>query len=231
MVPHRSHQEGRGIRARGERRTGHPVGLRATVRLRELARLYRRIHGRGRHQYRLARQIRCLAEAFPRHRPGRVHAASARTAFGPVDVFILQRTSPARWTWQPIDAPYPVLTFTPAQFSPHAFTVFTNLPGNSCWPSGSRRETANRSRTCQVTGLTAFQRMEPCRKLPGSPRLSPARLNRPENPQRRALAALANFWGGLTRRWRRWSPGLSACRWPTSGPGSVPRTRSGCGWR
>jgi hypothetical protein len=57
-------------------------------------------------------------------------AASARTAFGPVDVFILQRSSPTRWTWQPIDAPYPVLTFTPAQFSPHAFTVFTNLPGN-----------------------------------------------------------------------------------------------------
>ena len=57
-------------------------------------------------------------------------AASAHTAFGPVDVFILQRSSPTRWTWQPIDAPYPVLTFTPAQFSPHAFTVFTNLPGN-----------------------------------------------------------------------------------------------------
>jgi hypothetical protein len=56
--------------------------------------------------------------------------ASARTAFGPVDVFILQRTSPTRWTWQPEDAPYPTLTFTPAQFSPHAFTVFTDLPGN-----------------------------------------------------------------------------------------------------
>jgi hypothetical protein len=57
-------------------------------------------------------------------------AASARTAFGPVDVFILQRTSPARWTWQPFDAPDPAITFTPAQFSPDAFTVFTNLPGN-----------------------------------------------------------------------------------------------------
>jgi hypothetical protein len=62
--------------------------------------------------------------------PAAFDAASARTAFGPVDVFILQRSSPTRWTWQPIDAPYPVLTFTPAQFSPHAFTVFTNLPGN-----------------------------------------------------------------------------------------------------
>ncbi|MFY9847040.1 MAG: arabinofuranosyltransferase [Trebonia sp.] len=62
--------------------------------------------------------------------PAAFTAASARTAFGPVDVFILQRSSPTRWTWQPIDAPYPVLTFTPAQFSPHAFTVFTNLPGN-----------------------------------------------------------------------------------------------------
>jgi hypothetical protein len=62
--------------------------------------------------------------------PAAFAAASARTAFGPVDVFILQRDSPTRWTWHPIDAPYPVLTFTPAQFSPQAFTVFTNLPGN-----------------------------------------------------------------------------------------------------
>jgi Arabinofuranosyltransferase N terminal len=57
-------------------------------------------------------------------------AASAHTAFGPVDVFILHRTSPTRWTWQPADAPYPAITFTPAQFSPDAFTVFTDLPGN-----------------------------------------------------------------------------------------------------
>jgi hypothetical protein len=62
--------------------------------------------------------------------PAAFAAASARTAFGPVDVFILQRTNPARWTWQPYDAPDPAITFTPAQFSPHAFTVFTNLPGN-----------------------------------------------------------------------------------------------------
>ena len=62
--------------------------------------------------------------------PAAFAAASARTAFGPVDVFILKRTGPARWTWQPIDAPDPAITFTPAQFSPHAFTVFTDLPGN-----------------------------------------------------------------------------------------------------
>ena len=62
--------------------------------------------------------------------PAAFTAASARTAFGPVDVFILQRTSPARWTWQPAGARGPAITFTPAQFSPHAFTVFTNLPGN-----------------------------------------------------------------------------------------------------
>jgi hypothetical protein len=62
--------------------------------------------------------------------PAAFAAASARTAFGPIDVFILQRTGPASWTWPPIDAPYPAITFTPAQFSPHAFTVFTNLPGN-----------------------------------------------------------------------------------------------------
>jgi hypothetical protein len=57
-------------------------------------------------------------------------AASARTEFGPIDVFILERTSPARWTWQPAGSPEPAITFTPAQFSPDAFTVFTNLPGN-----------------------------------------------------------------------------------------------------
>ena len=62
--------------------------------------------------------------------PAAFAAASARTAFGPVDVFILERTGPAQWTWPPFDAPYPAITFTPAQFSPHAFTVFTNLPGN-----------------------------------------------------------------------------------------------------
>jgi hypothetical protein len=62
--------------------------------------------------------------------PAAFAAASARTAFGPIDVFILRITSPARWTWQPFDAPYSTITFTPAQFSPDAFTVFTDLPGD-----------------------------------------------------------------------------------------------------
>jgi hypothetical protein len=62
--------------------------------------------------------------------PAAFAAASARTAFGPVDVFILERTDPARWTWQPTGSTEPVITFTPAQFSPDAFTVFTDLPGN-----------------------------------------------------------------------------------------------------
>jgi hypothetical protein len=61
--------------------------------------------------------------------PAAFAAASARTAFGPVDVFVLRRLSPTQWTWQPFDAPYPVITFTPAQFSPHVFTIFT-LPGD-----------------------------------------------------------------------------------------------------
>jgi hypothetical protein len=60
--------------------------------------------------------------------PAAFATASARTAFGPIDVFVLHRTSLARWTWQPADAPYPAITFTPAQFSPQAFTVFTGLP-------------------------------------------------------------------------------------------------------
>ena len=62
--------------------------------------------------------------------PAAFSAASARTAFGPIDVFILRSTSPTRWTWQPVDAPYSAITFTPAQFSPDAFTIFTNLPGD-----------------------------------------------------------------------------------------------------
>jgi hypothetical protein len=62
--------------------------------------------------------------------PAAFSAAAARTAFGPIDVFILQRTSPARWTWQPAGSAEPAITFTPAQFSPDAFTAFTNLPGN-----------------------------------------------------------------------------------------------------
>jgi len=62
--------------------------------------------------------------------PAAFSAASARTTFGPIDVFILQRTSAARWTWQPAGTPEPAITFTPAQFSPDAFTVFDNLPGN-----------------------------------------------------------------------------------------------------
>ena len=62
--------------------------------------------------------------------PAAFSAASARTAFGPIDVFILRITSPDRWTWQPFDAPYSTITFTPAQFSPDAFTIFTNLPGD-----------------------------------------------------------------------------------------------------
>jgi Arabinofuranosyltransferase N terminal len=62
--------------------------------------------------------------------PAAFAAGSARTAFGPVDVFILQRADPARWTWTPAGSPDPAITFTPAQFSPDAFTVFTDLPGN-----------------------------------------------------------------------------------------------------
>ena len=77
-VPHRHHPEGRGIRARGECRTGHPVRLRATVRLRELAWLYRRYLWRGRHRHQLAGQVRRPGEAFPRHRPGRVRRRRLR---------------------------------------------------------------------------------------------------------------------------------------------------------
>jgi len=56
--------------------------------------------------------------------------ASEHTAFGAIDVFILQATDAAHWSWKPFDSDDPDITFTPAQFSPQAFTVFTDLPGN-----------------------------------------------------------------------------------------------------
>jgi hypothetical protein len=62
--------------------------------------------------------------------PAAFATASAHTPFGPVDVFVLKSAGPALWTWRPIDANYQTLRFTPAQFSPQAFTVFTGLPGN-----------------------------------------------------------------------------------------------------
>jgi hypothetical protein len=55
--------------------------------------------------------------------------ASEHTAFGPIDVFILKRSRPARWTWRAFDTLEPVITFTQDQFSSAAFTVFTNLHG------------------------------------------------------------------------------------------------------
>ena len=61
--------------------------------------------------------------------PAAFAAAAAHTAFGPIDVFILVRTGPAQWSWTPAVTPDGAVTFTPAQFSPAAFTVFTNLHG------------------------------------------------------------------------------------------------------
>jgi hypothetical protein len=61
--------------------------------------------------------------------PAAFAAAAAHTAFGPIDVFILLRTGPAQWSWTPAATPDGAVTFTPAQFSPAAFTVFTNLHG------------------------------------------------------------------------------------------------------
>jgi hypothetical protein len=61
--------------------------------------------------------------------PAAFAAAAAHTAFGPIDVFILVRTGPAQWSWTPAVTPDGAVTFTPAQFSPAAFTIFTNLNG------------------------------------------------------------------------------------------------------
>ena len=56
--------------------------------------------------------------------PAAFAAAAAHTPFGPVDVFILTARA-GRWTWQP------GMSFSPAQFSPAAFAVFTGLPGDT----------------------------------------------------------------------------------------------------
>jgi hypothetical protein len=55
---------------------------------------------------------------------------SAHTAFGPIDVFILHDAG-SRWTWAARGSvPEKPVSFTPAQFSPANFVVFTNLHGN-----------------------------------------------------------------------------------------------------
>jgi Arabinofuranosyltransferase N terminal len=60
--------------------------------------------------------------------PAAFATASAQTAFGPIDVFILHAGS-GHWTWTPVGVPNAV-SFSPAQFSSPAFTVFTGLPGH-----------------------------------------------------------------------------------------------------
>ncbi|HZC39599.1 MAG TPA: arabinofuranosyltransferase [Streptosporangiaceae bacterium] len=56
---------------------------------------------------------------------------SAHTPFGPIDVFILHRGK-SRWTWIPHGTlPVKAIGFTRSQFSPAAFTVFTNLPDHT----------------------------------------------------------------------------------------------------
>jgi len=60
--------------------------------------------------------------------PAAFAARSAHTAFGPIDVFILHDAG-SRWTWTSRGTlPERPVSFTPAQFSPAHFAVFTNLP-------------------------------------------------------------------------------------------------------
>jgi hypothetical protein len=62
--------------------------------------------------------------------PAAFAARSAHTAFGPIDVFILHDAG-SRWTWASRGSlPERPVSFTPAQFSPAKFVVFTNLPGH-----------------------------------------------------------------------------------------------------
>lgn len=71
--------------------------------------------------------LRRLARATD---PATFAAASARTPFGPIDVFVLD-TAAGRWTWAPTDSPMGPVSFSPAQFSPRTFAIFTGLPGHT----------------------------------------------------------------------------------------------------
>jgi len=62
--------------------------------------------------------------------PAAFAAAAAHTAFGPIDVFILLPNKQGQWAWTPAAAQDGPVTFTQAQFSSGAFTIFTNLPDN-----------------------------------------------------------------------------------------------------
>lgn len=61
--------------------------------------------------------------------PSAFNTASAHTAFGPIDVFILRAPRPGHWTWTPAATTEPAVSFTPAQFAASDFAVFT-LPDN-----------------------------------------------------------------------------------------------------
>ena len=71
-----------------------------------------------------------LREAFPRHRPGRVQRRLRPHRVRPHRRVHSPAHQPGPLDLATLDAPYSAITFTPAQFSPDAFTIFTNLPGN-----------------------------------------------------------------------------------------------------
>jgi arabinofuranosyltransferase-like protein len=61
--------------------------------------------------------------------PSEFATASAHTRFGAIDVFVLYQTPDLnRWTFDPINYPYPS-EFSPAQFTAAHWVTFTNLPG------------------------------------------------------------------------------------------------------
>jgi hypothetical protein len=57
--------------------------------------------------------------------PSAFATASAHTAYGPINVFILKHGSD--WDWTPTNYPA-AITFEPQQFSPSAFRIFRSLP-------------------------------------------------------------------------------------------------------
>jgi len=147
------------------RRTGHPVDLRATVRLRELAPAISPVGSMGAAGTNTdwPRQITLPCGSFPASptRPA-FSAAAATHRVRPVDVFILSSaTQPGTLDLAAVDAPTPRhhLHAHPVQPSTPS-TIFTNLLATSCWPSGSHREMVSGRRTRRLTGLTAFSRTE-----------------------------------------------------------------------